>query len=103
MLYQGAEAWHVDDDSSAAPAQLTRYEAENLYMVWMSKDPIALDEEVMDGRPQRGLSGTGTDMHAPSGTVVTPRLGSVLMKYFLCSCFCHIMFLQLQELGSPWM
>ena len=76
--------WHADHNSRPAPARLTRYEAENLYMVWLSKDHNSLDvaDKETPCRPPRGLSGDVMHRTEPNSRDVVPQLSSVLMRYF---------------------
>ena len=80
VLYQGDTAWSVDDGRPPMRAHLTRYEAENLYIVWLSKDPTHKGEDMAADCPQRGLSGAVTCKQ--ESAEATSHLGSVLMKYF---------------------
>ena len=67
-------------EGSRIRAHLTRYEAENLYMVWLSKDPTPHDGDMAANRPQRGLCGAAT--HEQANAKARPHLGSVLMRHF---------------------
>ena len=84
MLFQGLQTWHVDDNSSPEPAQLTRYEAETLYMVWITRESSELEVAVAvaPNRPQRGLSGNATNRNTPHGPAIMSDLSTVLMRYF---------------------